>query len=90
MNQFKNIQVKSLEKCDLDQVADIHLLSFPDSMLSKFGHKAILRYYQWQVTPPNQCYAFGVFIHNDLKGFCFAGSLRNAEIYFIRENFFYS
>ena len=82
-------QLKPLTPADLSGVARIHEKAFPESLLTLFGIETIVKYYNWQMIPPNVCEAIGVFAGDDLVGFCFAGAFRNAEVYFINENFFY-
>lgn len=82
-------QLKPLTPADLSGVARIHEKAFPESLLTLFGIDTIIKYYDWQMIPPNVCEAFGGFEGNDLFGFCFAGAFRNAEIYFIKENLVY-
>ena len=78
--------LRELTQNDLEQVANIHMMAFPDSFLSQIGAKAIVKYYAWHMKPPNICYAVGAFQAQTLIGFGFAGSFRNAEVYFILED----
>lgn len=86
MIQRPSFQTKQLNQNDLNQVAKIHLTAFSDSVLSLFGVPTIVKYYEWQMDPPNTCYAVGAFEGDKLLGFSFAGVLRNAEVFFIKEN----
>lgn len=70
----------------LEAVVRIHLDAFKESFLSKVGSLAVRKYYQWLMTPPNECFAMGVFDGDELLGFCYAGVFRNAEVHFIKEN----
>jgi len=88
MNQQKKYTVQNLENHHLEQVSEIHQKAFPDSILNLFEQNTIIKYYTWQMSPPNNCLALGVFTENTLLGFCFAGAFRNAEIYFIQEHIF--
>lgn len=89
MNHIHDFKLRNLNQQDLEQVAKIHTSAFPGSALNQFGRKAIMEYYAWQLKPPNICYAIGVFNDEKLLGFSFSGILRNAELYFFQERFFY-
>jgi len=90
MEKRDDFQLRNITRENLGQVAEIHRKVFPESILSSLDKKTIIKYYDWQMTPPNICYVIGVFnSESHLLGFCFAGSLRNAEIYFIQDNFIF-
>jgi len=90
MEKSDRYKLRNITREILGQVAEIHRKAFPESFLSLLDKKTIIKYYDWQMTPPNICYAFGVSNNdNQLIGFCFAGSLRNAKIYFIQDNFIF-
>ncbi|MDD3472002.1 MAG: GNAT family N-acetyltransferase, partial [Syntrophaceae bacterium] len=46
----------------------------------------LARWYEWHMEPPNECYAFGAFDEESMRGFCLAGVFLNSEVYFFREN----
>jgi len=84
-----SIQIKAIDKTSVDQIVEIHLRAFPDSTLSLFGQDVLEKWYKWYFSAPNECYGFGAFEGDCLKGFCLAGIFRDAEVFFFRENFFY-
>ncbi|MBA2311900.1 MAG: GNAT family N-acetyltransferase [Actinobacteria bacterium] len=67
-------------------MADIHLRAFPYSALSKLGHEAVRRYYEWQLLGPHDVIAVGAFSSAALLGFCFGGVFRGATSGFVRAN----
>lgn len=85
----KPFQLQVLTKKHLGQVAEIHQKAFPESYLSKIGPKAIIKYYDWHMQPPNICTATGTFRKDHLIGFSFAGVFRNAELFFLKDNFLF-
>lgn len=89
MNQNKSILIQPIDKSKINQIVDIHLLAFPESILSQFGRKMIARWYAWHMEPPNECYAFGAYDEDSMKGFCLSGFFLNSEIFFFRKNFLF-
>ena len=85
MDKANQILCRNLKVKDLDQVAETHKKAFVDTLLCAYGEKAIIKYYQWQMKPPNKCYAIGVFENDTLLGFTFSGVLSNAELFFIKK-----
>lgn len=67
-------------------MASIHLRAFPHSALSKLGHEAVRRYYQWQLLGPHDVVAIGAFSSVVLLGFCFGGVFRGATSGFVGTN----
>jgi ribosomal protein S18 acetylase RimI-like enzyme len=82
----KYMQIRSLFETDLKAVANVHMLSFPKSALTKFGIEAVQRYYLWQLKGPHDSYCTGAFIEDQIVGFCFAGIFRGAESGFLTHN----
>lgn len=81
-----NLKLSPVKIDQLDQVTKIHMDGFSDSFLSQVGSAAVRKYYEWLMTPPNECHAIGACDGEKLLGFCFAGVFRNAEVHFIKEN----
>ena len=81
-----SIALRPLGRGDLPTVADIHLRAFPHSALSKLGHEAVRRYYEWQLLGPHDTVAIGAFSNVLLLGFCFGGVFRGATSGFVRTN----
>jgi ribosomal protein S18 acetylase RimI-like enzyme len=65
--------MRSLDGSDLDAIAAIHCAAFPHSLLTKFGHDAVKRYYAWQLLGPQETYTIGTEREGELAGFCFGG-----------------
>lgn len=72
------IQVKLLSFHDLDAVAEIHLATFPSSLISRLGKEAARRYYDWQLNSQDEVSAIGAFDGDKLLGFCFSGIFTKA------------
>lgn len=81
-----NFKITNITKDKLPEVAQLHTAAFPDSLLTLFGEIAILKYYEWQMEPPNRCFAIGAFEEDRLLGFSFSGILNNAELFFIKKH----
>jgi len=75
--------IRNLNARDLPAVADLHTQAFPESLLTRMGKQLICKYYEWQSQPPNECNAIGAFDGDELVGFCYSGSFRDAEVYFV-------
>jgi ribosomal protein S18 acetylase RimI-like enzyme len=79
--------VATLTPADLDQVAAIHIESFPQSFLSALGQGTVKRYYSWLLTGPHDVTAFGVRSSNgELVGFALGGVFKGALIGFLKKN----
>ena len=78
--------IKPLSFEDLDQVARIHILAFPESTLTHFGKKLVKQYYLLNLSESNECFAFGAFSEDKLLGFCFAGGFKDIKARLLREN----
>lgn len=81
-----SIKIRALKVQDILAVGYIHMQAFPESALTYMGFKTVLRYYQWLQRGPYQGYRTGVFDHEQLIGYCFAGMFRGSEIDFIINN----
>lgn len=88
MNTGNRFKIRELIYKDLVNVADIHLLAFPDSVLSQLGRKIIIKYYVWQLNPPNECLAVGAYEAEEMAGFCFSGVFSDAEVHFVIRNWY--
>lgn len=89
MNLNKSFVVIPIEKSQIDQIVGIHLVAFPDSTLSRFGRNMLAKWYEWHMEPPNECYTFGAYEEESMRGFCLSGFFLNSEIYFFRKNFLF-
>ncbi|NQU35416.1 MAG: GNAT family N-acetyltransferase [Bacteroidetes bacterium] len=67
------ILLKKLEIEDLYEVTEIHLASFPQSIISKLGKEAVIKYYEWQFTSAIDLYAIGAYRDDKMVGCCFGG-----------------
>lgn len=81
------MRVRKLRRSDLDAVADVHVVAFPDSALSLLGVAFVRRYYEWQVDGPHDLVAI-VAEDSDRRivGFVFAGSFQAPLGGFLRRN----
>lgn len=82
----KNLILRILNTSDLESVTSVHLVAFPDSALTKLGHEAVRRYYEWQIIGPHDGVNVGAFIDGELAGFCFGGIRRGALGGFLERN----
>jgi ribosomal protein S18 acetylase RimI-like enzyme len=80
------IDTRTLELADLSAVATIHMLAFRDSAVTRLGHQATRRYYEWQLIGPHDVAALGAFRGDRLAGFCFGGVFRGAMSGFLRKH----
>ena len=71
---------------DLQGVARVHRAAFPRSAISRLGHEAARRYYEWQLTGPHECHAIGMFDSDRLIGFCIGGTFNGARSGYVRSN----
>jgi ribosomal protein S18 acetylase RimI-like enzyme len=84
MNSLKTIRILSENDCA--DIAQIHLLAFPESALTRLGYEAVKRYYEWLFTGPYDGLAAGVFSDARLVGFVFAGYYRGSLSHFVSRN----
>jgi ribosomal protein S18 acetylase RimI-like enzyme len=84
------VLIRSLELKDIAGVTSVHLASFPDTMLVKFGTETVRRYYEWWLGrllgEPHKTAGLSAFIGAELVGFCIAGKFRGHTSEFLREN----
>jgi ribosomal protein S18 acetylase RimI-like enzyme len=86
----KNLILRPITIEDCRNVADVHLLAFPDSALTRLGIEAVSRYYQWQLIGPHECVALGAYTETgQMKGFIFGGSFHGSLSGFINKNRWY-
>ena len=78
--------IQPIGEADLFQVANIHRAAFTDSALTKLGHTAVCRYYEWQLTGPHELTALGAYLDRQMIGFCFGGVLQGALSGFLEKN----
>jgi ribosomal protein S18 acetylase RimI-like enzyme len=81
-----SVAIQIIATSDLAQVAQVHMLAFPDSSITALGAEAARRYYEWQLTGPHDCVALGAYRGDVLLGFCFFGVFRGALSGFLRKN----
>ena len=80
------ITIRRLTVNDCPGVANIHLFAFPEGALTRLGHEAVLRYYDWQLTGPHDCLAVGAFQEDKLGGFIFSGIFRGSLSGFVSKS----
>lgn len=67
--------LRELTVRDLQQISAVHKESFPESALTKLGHRVIEKYYEWHLTGPHRkIYAVGVFSGEKCAGFLIGGN----------------
>lgn len=88
MLRAENATLRQIGPPDLGEVARVHILAFPDSVLSKLGPAVVRAYYDWQLIGPNDVYATGIYDGDagQLLGFCFGGVFRDSVNGFIRRH----
>lgn len=55
------IRLQNIKLEDLSSVARIHLIAFPDSVLTWLGTETVRRYYKWQLMGSHDVVAIGAF-----------------------------
>lgn len=83
---ISGVRLRAIDANDLPIVTKIHGAAFPDSALTKLGHEAVRRYYEWQLVGPHQIIAIGCDDDGRLVGFCFAGVFYGAMSGFLNKN----
>lgn len=76
--------VVPLTTADLDEVARLHVVAFPESELGRQGLEAVRRSYLWQFEGPHDLTAIGIRADGRLEGFLFGGVFRGSTIGFIK------
>ena len=79
----------TLELEHLPQVASVHLRAFPESALTRLGHEAVRRYYEWQLLGPHDHDFAGIWDQEKLLGYIVAGRSRGALSGFVAKNKWY-
>ncbi|MBP7997649.1 MAG: GNAT family N-acetyltransferase [Chloroflexi bacterium] len=64
----------------------IHLVTFPESAITRLGQESIRRYYHWLLTGPFDAFQLGAWINNELVGFCFCGQYSGVLRGFVTNN----
>jgi ribosomal protein S18 acetylase RimI-like enzyme len=79
-----------LSKRDCEKIARVHLDAFPNSTLTKFGKKCVIKYYEWQFTDISKynklIYAYGIVEKDHLLAYTIFGKPRIALFGFIKNN----
>ena len=78
--------IKKIQASDLNVISFLHQKAFKDSELTKLGHEAVRRYYEWQLTGPHECYSISAISEEKIIGFCFAGVFHGALSGYLRKN----
>lgn len=79
-----HLQLVQLTPADLDDVARLHVLAFPDSELGRQGLEGVRRSYLWQFEGPHDLTAIGAREDGQLVGFLFGGVFRGSTIGFVK------
>lgn len=78
--------MRPIEREDLPQVADVHLLAFPDAAVSIMGHEVARRFYESLLYGPHKHVGYGAFVDGQLSGYVFGGRPTEAERDYLRSN----
>ncbi len=78
--------IATLTVDDLDRVATVHRIAFPESFLSGLGHATVRRYYRWLLTGPHDVIALGARCEGNLVGFAVGGVFHGALIGFLKKH----
>lgn len=79
-------EIRPLGAGDLPEIAEIHMLAFPNAAMTALGKEAVRRYYQWQLDGPHDLYATVALLDGQTAGFSFAGHFRGHLIGYLRRN----
>ncbi|MCU1370356.1 MAG: acetyltransferase [Ilumatobacteraceae bacterium] len=79
-----HLEIVGLTTQDLDEVARLHVVAFPDSELGRQGLEAVRRSYLWQFEGPHDLTAIGARAEGKLVGFLFGGVFRGSTIGFVK------
>lgn len=80
------IEIAKLGVDDVDAIAKIHAVAFPDAAITAFGDETIRRYYRWLLQPVHDAAIVGAKLGGRLLGYCAAGVFRGAMNGFLRRN----
>jgi ribosomal protein S18 acetylase RimI-like enzyme len=86
MSAGPDVRIQPVGRDDLARVATIHLAAFPASVLTRLGHEATRRYYEWLLTGPHNCTATAAVVNGRLDAFCFGGTFNGAMTGFLQRN----
>lgn len=79
------VRLRDAVESDLAEVARLHVLAFPDSVLGALGEEAVRRNYSWQLTGPHDLTALVAVDDADrVLGFLFGGVFRGSTIGFVK------
>lgn len=85
---MQGFRVRDVCKDDVNEIARVHCLSFPDRTLIQLGSEAVRRYYAFLLEEfPRAKVICAVAEGGAVAGFCFAGSFSGSFSNFIRLNF---
>ena len=82
----RNVEICPIGFSDLADVVEVHMNAFGDSALTKLGRKAVLKYYQRQLSSAIKLYAIGAYIDGKMLGFSFGGLFGGAISDFLHRN----
>lgn len=79
-----HLQLDQLTPADLDDVARLHVVAFPESELGRQGLEGVRRSYLWQFEGPHDLTTIGARSDGRLVGFLFGGVFRGSTIGFVK------
>ena len=84
---IRNSEIRPLTTVYLPVLATVHQTAFPDSAISRLGSEATRRYYDWLLTGPHpEAFRVGLFIEDELIGYCFGGHFNGAVSGYLQRN----
>jgi len=80
-------QIILLNSGCIPAIVEVHKKAFPDSAITRLGTESVRRYYDWLVNGPHpEAFRVGLFVKNELLGFCFGGRFNGATSGFLQKN----
>ena len=89
ITETEKTTIRVMTADDLWSVADVHMLAFPESIITKMGKGASERYYKWQLEGPHSLYPIVALRSGEIVGFCFGGVSRGSMRGYLKKYGFY-
>ncbi|MEM6325510.1 MAG: GNAT family N-acetyltransferase [Bacteroidota bacterium] len=81
------VRIRPILSEHLGAVAEVHRAAFPESAITRAGHEATRRYYEWLLIGPHpESHTIGAFLDERLVGFNFGGRFDGALSGYLRKN----
>lgn len=85
-DEHVSFEVEELGRRHLEDIARVHRAAFKRSALTYLGHRAVRRYYDWQMHGPHLSFALGCVVDQRLTAFCIGGTFSGSLSGFLRGN----